>query len=106
MGKRANRPEAPSDECGLILLSDEQLADPRRLAQEASDYATRFIEEENTLAFRIGVSHWDHNRALVYTIEAARNLCVGVLGIDTAIRLLEMALAETKQAKRDYEGER
>ena len=71
MGKRAKyRPEAPSDECGLILLSDEQLAHPRRLAQEASDYATRFIEEENTLAFRTGISHQDHNRAWVYTIEA------------------------------------
>ena len=46
------------------------------------------------------------NRALVYTIESARNLFGGLGSIDTAIRLLEMALAEAKQIKRDYEGER
>lgn len=59
---------------------------------------------------RVSLLDWGQrlstNRALVYTIESARNLCGGLGSIDTAIRLQEMALAEAKQAKPDYEGER
>jgi len=86
------RPEAPSDGC----LSREELADPKRLNKEASDYADRFLEAENTLDFRIGVRHWDHNRVLVYTMEAARLLCCGSGTTDFAIRLLKLALEEAK----------
>ena len=80
------------------------LADPQQLGKEAAHYATEFINEG--YRFWIGVSDFSTNRALVYTIESARNLFGGLGSIDTAIRLLEMALAEAKQAKRDYEGER
>jgi len=86
------RPQANSDGC----LSIEELADPRRLNNEASEYADRFLEAENTLDFRIGVRHWDHNRVLVYTLEAARLLCRGSDATDFAIRLLKLALAEAK----------
>ena len=86
------RPQAHSDGC----LSPEEQADPRRLNKEASDYADRFLEAENTLDFRIGVRHWDHNRVLVYTVEAARLLCRGPDATDFAIRLLKLALAEAK----------
>jgi hypothetical protein len=87
-----HRPEAPSDGC----LSGEEMADPRRLNKEASDYADRFLEAENALDFRIGVRHWNHNRVLVYTMEAARLLCCGSDATDLAIRLLKLALAEAK----------
>jgi len=86
------RPRAHSDGC----LSPEELADPRRLNKEASEYADRFLEAENTLDFRIGVRHWDHNRVLVYTLEAARLLCRGSDATGFAIRLLRLALAEAK----------
>lgn len=105
MNKRAKyRPAAPIDGCGNITLSDEVLADRQQLGKEAAHYATDFINEG--YRFWIGVSDFSTNRALVYTIESARNLCGGLGSIDTAIRLLEMALAEAKQAKGDYEGER
>ena len=105
MSKRAKyRPAAPIDGCGNITLPDEVLADPQQLGKEAAHYATEFINEG--YRFWIAVSDFSTNRALVYTIESARNLCGGLRSIDTAIRLLEMALAEAKQAKRDYEGER
>jgi hypothetical protein len=64
-------------------------------------YSTDFINEG--YRFWIGVSDFSTNRALVYTIESARNLCGGMGSIDTAIRLLEMALAEAKDAKRQYQ---
>ena len=77
MSKRAKyRPAAPIDGCGNITLSDEVLADPQQLGKEAAHYATEFINEG--YRFWIGVSDFSTNRALVYTIESARNLCGGL----------------------------
>jgi hypothetical protein len=86
------RPEASSDG----RLSREELADPRRLNREASDYADRFLAAENTLDFRLGVRDWDHNRVLVYIIEAARLICGGSDAMDFSIRLLKLVLSEAK----------
>lgn len=105
-GKLKYRPAAPGDGMGSISLSEEQLADGERLAEEASRYAREFIAEENTLNFRIGVADWHTNRALVYTIEAARLLCAGYCGWEpeTAMRLLEMAREEAMEqwGKQNY----
>ena len=102
MSKRAEyRPAAPIDGCGNITLSGEVLADPQQLGKEAAHYATEFINEG--YRFWIGVSDFSTNRALVYTIESARNLWGGMGSLDTAIRLLEMALAEAQDAKRQYQ---
>ena len=95
------RAAAPIDGCGNITPSDEVLADPEQLAKEAVRYATDFINEG--YRFWIGVSDFSTNRALVYTIESARNLWGGMGSLDTAIRLLEMALAEAQDAKRQYQ---
>lgn len=125
MAKQANyRPAASID--GKVTLSVEELVDPERLAydaeaavsyaaevwagriwrEEAVSYANEFLDEKNAQRFWIrGGSHWDHHRALVYTIEAARQLNSGADGADTAIRLLEMALAEAKDARRQYQEE-
>ena len=92
------RPAAPSDGMGNIQLTTAQLAEPERLANEAHDYAVNFIAEENSCTYEIGISDYSTNRALVYTIEAARQLCTGVLGRKVALKLLEMALADVKQA--------
>jgi hypothetical protein len=74
-------------------LSAEELADPDRLAKEASEYASHFINQEDKLYFRIGVSNFRTNRALVYTIEASRLLCSGTED-KRALKLLEMAIAD------------
>jgi hypothetical protein len=92
------RPQAPGDGMGGIDLSPEELLDSTRLAAEASAYADRFITQEDD-GFSIGISDFTSNRALVYTIEAARNLCAGAFGIQHAVRLLEMATQEAKQAE-------
>jgi hypothetical protein len=42
------RPYAPGDGVGSTYLTEEELADPERLNQEASQYAARFIEEEDS----------------------------------------------------------
>lgn len=84
MAQQANhRPHAPEG-----AHRDDDLQD------EAAAYAREFIAEENSTKFDIGVSDYTTNRALVYTIEAARCMCAGVFGADRVPKLLEMALKE------------
>jgi hypothetical protein len=92
------RPCAPGDGCGGTYLSEEELADPDRLEEEASEYATRFIEEEDRVSFRIGVSNSRTNRALVFTIEAGRLLCGG--DDDRALKLLRLAIHDIESGQR------
>jgi hypothetical protein len=95
MAERAKyRPAAPSDGCGHITISAAALAEPGRLEREAGQYAAGFLEEEDNRDFRIGCSDYRTNRALVYVIEAARNLCCGHAGNLTAVALLRMAIAD------------
>jgi hypothetical protein len=92
MARQANyRPEAA---VGSSAGSD--------VRDEAVSYAKRFISEEQTTEFHIGVSDYTTNRALVYTIEAARLLCGGMLGVDHALKLLEMAVAEVRAQRNNY----
>jgi uncharacterized protein YcsI (UPF0317 family) len=77
---------------GGIDLSQEELADHGRLTREAGDYTRRFIKEEDTGQFLLGCSNYATNRALVYTIEAARNLNAGEDQL--ALTLLGMAVEE------------
>src|ERR1700680_1686531 len=86
------RPQAPSDGMGTVLLTEEELADPQVLAEEASDYAATFIRQETSSRFDIGTSNYSTNRALVYTIEAAKNLCGAADHV--ALKLLKMAIKE------------
>ncbi len=82
MATRADyRPSAPGDGMGHVTLTKEQSKDDARLAQEARAYAERFNAEENTRAFFIGCSNFDTNKALIWTIEAARALCGGNDGL-------------------------
>lgn len=76
MAKEARyRPKAPGDGFGNVSLSARQLADRQRLMREAADYARAFDAEEDERTFIIGCSEYDTNRALIYTVEAARVLC-------------------------------
>jgi hypothetical protein len=92
MAMQANyRPESSGAASG-----DDDLQD------EAESYAKRFVAEEETTNFHIGVSDYTSNRALVYTIEAARLLCCGALGVNHGLKLLEMAVAEVKAQLPNY----
>lgn len=88
------RPFAPGDGLGSTYLTPEEIADPERLDKEAEEFAAAFIKEEKTMQFHIGTSNWRGNRALVYTIQAAKELCGG--RDDLVIRLLTMAIEEVK----------
>jgi hypothetical protein len=90
------RPAAPGDGCGGIYLSKAELADQALLEQEAVKYATQFDKEEDTRRFNIGCTDFRTNRATIYTIEAARQLCGGHDGNSTALRLLKMAIKEVQ----------
>lgn len=91
------RPAAPGDGFGSIDLSLEDLHDPEILEKESAVYAARFIREENTNHYFIGCANWSTNRALVYTIEAARLLCGG-MDDERAVKLLRMAAHEIKRS--------
>jgi hypothetical protein len=88
------RPAAPGDGMGHVCLTTEELLDPERLAREAVKYSKQFDAEENTRRFNLGCSNFSTNRALVFTIEAARALCGGA--DDLAVELLQMALQEVR----------
>jgi hypothetical protein len=99
MAKRVKyRPQAPGDGFGEVSLSEEELADEDRLLNESYAFADRFIREEETRAFWIGCSDFRTKRAFVYTIEAARMLATGSIGITRALKLLSMALKDARQA--------
>jgi hypothetical protein len=84
------RPAAPSDGMGNITEPLDQLD----LDSEALCYAREWLIEEEEGTFWIGCTDFTLAPATVYAIEAARNLCAGLLGRVTAKRLLIMALAE------------
>jgi len=72
--------------------------DEGRLHREASKHAIRFMEEENTRNFFVGVSSFGTKQAFMWTIEAARSLAA----VDNALalRLLKMAVADVERAMR------
>jgi len=64
--------------------------------------AMRFIKEEDTNEFFIGCSNFHTNRALVYTIEAARMLNSGC-NDKMAAQLLGMAIEEIVEQTEAFE---
>jgi len=94
------RPQAPDGGFGNIQLTLAELADAKRLAHEATEYAIRFLREENTCAFHLGCSDFSTNKAFCWTIEAARQLAVGATGNQVALTLLRMAAAEVVRVRK------
>lgn len=95
------RPQLSNDLIGD--MTEEELSDAGRLEEEAAAYAMEFIRQEDSPdKFHIGISNFRTNRALVYTIEAARLLCGGRDA--TAMKLLEMAHADAAEGKKEYES--
>jgi hypothetical protein len=100
----ANYPERVAYDAEAAVSYAAEVWAGRIWREEAVSYANEFLDEKNAQRFWIrGGSHWEHHCALVYTIEAARQLNSGADGADTAIRLLEMALEETRHARRQYQ---
>ncbi len=104
--KARYRPQAPSDGYGHLLLSKRQLKDSRLLDEEAEKYAARFVSEEDTCIFWIGVSTFATTRALVYAVEACRLLCdIDRDSHPVALKLLTMAAAEVNQGLDETSGD-
>jgi hypothetical protein len=82
------RPTAPSDGFGNIPVHPLELD----LDAECNDYAEAWWTEESTQDFHIGRPDFEDRPALMYVIEAARNICGMAPG--TARKLLELALQE------------
>jgi len=88
------RPQAPGDGMGHVSLTRKQIDDPELLQREATAYALKFNEEENSRSFWIGCSDFITNRAFIWTIEAARSLAGGKP--DLALDLLNMAVKDVQ----------
>jgi hypothetical protein len=86
------RPAAPSDGMGNITEPIENL----NLHKEAHTYAEHWDESEDSLNFFIGCGDFETRQALIFTIEAAKNLCAGRLGDHVALKLLKMAVKEVE----------
>jgi hypothetical protein len=93
------RPAAPSDGLGNISLSSEEIEDRGRLGQEASGYAVRFMEEEDTRRFFIGTSAFETKQAFVWVVEAARALAA--VEDRVALRLLKMATKDLERVMKE-----
>lgn len=84
------RPAAPSDGMGNITVPEESLD----LDAEAIKYAHGWWDSENEMSYWIGCPSFPDRAALVFIVEAARNLCGVERGV--AADLLRMALAEVE----------
>lgn len=87
------RPAAPSDGLGNITVPVDELD----IRTEARTYADGWREEENGLEYLIGCPDYRDRPAMVFIIEAARNLC----GVERerAAQLLRMALDELEATR-------
>jgi hypothetical protein len=91
MAKNAKyRPAAPSDGMGNITVPEEEL----NLTEEAVEYTRKWWKEEDDQSFHVGCCDYSTRPATIFAIEAARNMCAGVGGQTTALRLLKMAVRE------------
>lgn len=88
------RPAAPSDGLGNITVPEKKLD----LEREADRYAAQWWEQENNHKFTVGVCYSDTRPALIYAIEAARELCGGENRI--AAMLLKLAQSELRIVRR------
>jgi len=82
------RPAAPSDGLGHIVADEDELD----LDEEATSYAAKWMAEEDTAEFHVGVCNYVTRPATVFAIEAARSMCA--TADEGARDLLRMALAE------------
>lgn len=89
-------PEALSDGFGNIVGKIDVPAQSKR-------YAHRWWADEEAQAFWVGCPNFSERPALIFTIEAARNICGGEH--EVARQLLSMALAELEQRPPRRRGE-
>jgi len=86
------RPAAPSDGYGNITV---KWNDPDDLEKEARRYAKKIYKQDENGLFKVyGCANFSTKRALVYVLEAAKNLCSG--DDEDALKLLDMAITDIK----------
>ena len=85
-------PMAPSDGMGGIIGDQDTEA-------EAEAYVEAWWNEEGApeLSYSLGCPDWSRRPALIFAVEACRNLCG--INYTTAIKLLKMAVAELENPK-------
>jgi hypothetical protein len=91
------RPLAPSDGLGHVLLSKEELADPRRLEQEAKEAALQFVTEDNDCNHVVhGCANGNDTATMFYCLRVAELCCAGA-DRNLIAALLKLALKEVEQ---------
>jgi hypothetical protein len=100
MDKQAKyRPGAPSDGFGNITGHGN-------LHKEAYVYGEQWDKSEETFEYFIGCGDSQTREALIFTVEAAKNLCAGRLGDHVALKLLKMAVRELEKTIMDTDNKR
>jgi hypothetical protein len=99
MTKARYRPAAPSDGHGNITIPEEEL----NLQREADKYARRWWKEEDDRVFSIGCCDFRSRRATIYAVEAAREMCAGMGGVQTGLKLLKMAVKEMESVAKEIQ---
>jgi hypothetical protein len=87
------RPAAPSDGMGNIIAPEHEL----NLEQEQAQYVKRWWDEEDAHKFHVGCCDFRTRPAVIFSIEAIRNLNAGVNGTACGLKLLEMAVQQLKR---------
>lgn len=82
------RPSAPSDGFGTITVPLTELD----LDAEAGEYAEQWSRDEDSDTYWVGCCHYPYRPAVIFAIEAVRNLNGGISGKATALTLLKMAI--------------
>src|SRR5437660_1040871 len=88
--KARYRPAAPSDGCGNIAVAEQEL----NLEDEVSRYANSWWKEEDNYSYWIGCCNFETRPATILAVEAARQMCGGMTGNATALKLLKLAVEE------------
>lgn len=87
------RPKAPSDGFGTIT---RPLAECD-LDAEAAAYAQSWNREEDSMTYWVGCCDYTTRPAVVFAVEAARNLNAGTSGRDVGLALLKMAVKSVEE---------
>ncbi len=88
------RPKAPSDGFGTITAPLAECD----LDAEARAYAESWNRDEDEHQFWVGCCHYDYRPAVIFAIEAVRNMNAGIGGRPPALDLLRMAVAALESA--------
>jgi hypothetical protein len=91
------RPLGPGDGLGNSDLTEAEWEDPKRLRNEAIEFAKEMIKQDEDEQYTInGCVHGEYVHALTFALEACALMMSGTMFTRQIEKLLEMALEEIR----------